>query len=317
MTEKQGGTRRPTRWAFALLGAALLVMTPAGCAGGSATPGAPGSATSGADTGSPVPGSARVGGEADVPDLNGLTLVATEVRGQHTLVPASTITLTFQDGQLSARAGCNTMVGPYTMTDGAFTARDLASTMIACAIPLMQQDTWLAEFLASSPWTYTDGTLTLSNRVDTIALSPPVTGAKALQGSSFRLTGLLEQTADARSSTDPGVTAWIAFEDGLAVHTSCNSGRGTVEMGDGTMTFGPIVTTRIACPGRRGEVEQAMLAVLEGTVSYTLSDEPSGAVLTIMSEDGTRGLRFVADPTVRPAVTPAATATAQESATTG
>ena len=232
--------------------------------------------------------------------LNGVTLVATGVTGGHAIVPGSTISLTFENGSLSARAGCNNMFGPYTVTGDTLTAPQLASTMMACDEALMKQDTWLSAFLASSPtWTYAAGTLTLTSGTDTIALAQAPSGAAVLEGTGWKLGGLLSASGSTVSAVPAGLTAWVRFADGRVVlNTSCNSGSGKVEIGDTTMTFGPIATTRMACSSASSGLEQSVLAVLQGTTHYRVKDDPAGALLTIMSEDGKTGLQFVADPAV-------------------
>ncbi len=63
------------------------------------------------------------------------------------------------------------MSGGYEITDGTFVADPFAMTMMACDGPLMDQDTWLSEFLASSPTIALDGeTLTLASEESTIIL---------------------------------------------------------------------------------------------------------------------------------------------------
>ena len=66
-------------------------------------------------------------------------------------VPESEIELTFDDGQLSAWAGCNRIFGSYRIEESRLIAGPLASTRMACSDPLMDQDAWLIEFLESEP----------------------------------------------------------------------------------------------------------------------------------------------------------------------
>ncbi|HET6966993.1 MAG TPA: META domain-containing protein [Ornithinibacter sp.] len=90
-------------------------------------------------------------------DLAGSTYTSTEVRG-HDLVEGSQVTLTFEDGRISANAGCNTMSGPATWDGETLEVEGpLASTMMACEEPLMEQDTWVSDFLTSSPALAVDG----------------------------------------------------------------------------------------------------------------------------------------------------------------
>jgi heat shock protein HslJ len=253
-------------------------------------------------TGTPRSGSASTGAASGVAQFEGITFVATEVTGAYTIVPGSTITLTFERGALSARAGCNAMFGQYTITGGVLIAPQLASTLMACDDALMAQDTWLAAFLASSPkWTYDNGTLTLTNGTDTIAMTKAPSGAEALEATGWKLVGLNSKTASANTTTavDPTLDAWVRFNGSeVAYNTSCNVGGGSAEVADDTITFGALRSTLVFCDGASGATEQAMNAVLQGTATYKITDDPSGALLTITSPDGASGLQFTADPSV-------------------
>ncbi|HSF98176.1 MAG TPA: META domain-containing protein [Ornithinibacter sp.] len=105
-------------------------------------------------------------------DLAGRSFTSTEVRG-HDLVEGSAITLTFEDGRMSANGGCNTLNGAATWDgDTLDVAEPLASTMMACDEALMAQDQWLSEFLTSSPALEVDGdTMTLGDDTTGITLS--------------------------------------------------------------------------------------------------------------------------------------------------
>jgi len=243
------------------------------------------------------------GAAADPADsLDGKTFVATDVTGSHTLAPGSTISLTFTDGRISAKGGCNNMSGTYSTTGAVLTVGPLVSTMMACEQALMDQDTWLNTFLSSSPtWTYQDGVLTLTNGTDTMTMSAPVVGAAALDATGWKLVGLISKTAQANSvsAVDPSLTAWIRFSGGqVAFNTSCNSGTGPADVGETTIVYDVLAVTQRACTDPSGSTEQVMLSVLQGETPYSLTDDPSGALLVIMSADDTQGLQFVADPTV-------------------
>lgn len=96
-------------------------------------------------------------------DLAGRSFTATEVRG-HELVPDTDIVVSFEDGLLSAQAGCNTLAGDATWTDGVLTAGPLAMTMMACDDALSAQDQWLSDLLTSEPAISLDGdTLTIGD----------------------------------------------------------------------------------------------------------------------------------------------------------
>jgi heat shock protein HslJ len=311
-----------------LLGAAAAMVLLAGltaCASNSSTPPAAGS-TSAAASSSDSKSSAAVSSTADsakagssgsasaADGLAGTTFVATEVTGKYTIAPGSTISLTVVDDEsLSAQPGCNTMNGAYTITGDVLSAPVMASTMMACVdTALMDQDTWFAAFLASSPtFSYADGVLTLTDGTDTIAFTGAPSGAAAIEGTGWKLTDLISVSGSTVAAVDPTLSAWIRFNAAeVAFNNSCNSGGGTAEIGDADITFGPLRSTLIGCEGPSGALEAAMNAVLQGVTPYTVTTDPSGTRLKIMSTDGVTGLGFVADPTVGADAFPSATGSA-------
>lgn len=301
------GTR--ARGLFGVLGAGVLLIGLAACAS-SGTAGSGGSTTasasaSGAASGSvSVSASASESGRATRSDLDGKTFVATEVTGSHTQVPDSTITIAFEGGSLSANAGCNTMVGRYTLVGGKLTAPQLASTMMACLGDLGDQDTWLGAFLGSSP-TYTlDGdTLTLTNGTDTVVFGPAPSGAETLESTGWKVsdTVTINSQANTTAAVDPTLSAWMRFKgEEVAFNNSCNLGGGPVQIGDDTLTFGALRTTLIACEAPSGTLEGFMSQVLQGETTYSISTGGGVKYLRIMSADGSKGLGLLADDTVGP-----------------
>lgn len=111
-------------------------------------------------------------GGAGSPDLAGRSFV-TETASGHSLVEGSTITLTFEDEQVSANAGCNTLTGAATWeNDELLVEGPMAMTMMACEPDLMEQDEWLSTFLTSQPAVSVDGTnLTLGDNADGLTLT--------------------------------------------------------------------------------------------------------------------------------------------------
>ena len=71
--------------------------------------------------------------------------------------------------------------------------------------------------------------------------------------------------------------------------TGCNNFTGPAQGGTGTVTFGPLATTRPACAPDGAEVEQAVLQVLDGAVAATVD----GNTLELTRPDGF-GLRLTA-----------------------
>jgi heat shock protein HslJ len=321
-----------TRLSAGLAAAVLLAVLTACSAGNSATPAAgSGSSTGSAAAGSsgatsslPAAGSGRVGSSAAQGGdaLDGVTVVATEVTGAYTIAAGSTISLTFKDGRVAAQAGCNSISGSYTVSGDVLSVTPaMVSTMMACDPALMAQDSWLTTFLSSSPtWTYTDGTLTLTNGTDSITATPAPSGAAALEGTGWKVVGLISNSSSANSvsAVDPGVIAWLRFSAGqVAVNASCNAGGGAAQITDSTIIFGTIAMSQRACIGPAGTVQQTMTAVLQGTTTYKLANDPAGALLTITSAAGTSGLQLTADPNAGADAFGGGSAVASPSTTTG
>lgn len=74
------------------------------------------------------------------------------------------------DERVSVKTGCNGMSGSVTVDGALITISRLTSTMMACAEPLMAQESTIARILgAVQQWRETDGVLTLSGPEGTIS----------------------------------------------------------------------------------------------------------------------------------------------------
>jgi heat shock protein HslJ len=104
-------------------------------------------------------------------DLAGKVFVSTGVEGSG-LAEIASIRMTFEEGSVSAIAGCNTIFGGATWDDGTLMVDgELARTTMGCEDALAAQDDWLSEFLSSGPSVDLDGTtLTLDDGTATITL---------------------------------------------------------------------------------------------------------------------------------------------------
>lgn len=266
--------------AIALVGAVALSAcgsdgSDAGSGAGSDTTDAPDS-TGGDDT----------SGAPTAEDLTGRSFESSEVSG-YELVDGTSIVLSFDDGNIAANAGCNGMSGGFSIEDGNLVTGELAQTMMACDQPLMDQDTWVAEFLAASPAVALDGeTLTLTGSDATITLAE-IADAE-IEGTTWTVVGVID--GDAVSSV-PADAATITITDGaLALNSGCNTGGGDVTVGESTLTFGPVILTRMACTDDAlTQLEAAVTTVLDGEVSY----EIDGATLILTNGSGA-GLQLTA-----------------------
>jgi heat shock protein HslJ len=222
--------------------------------------------------------------------VEGKTYVSTDVKGA-VLVPGTQIRLAFKDGNLSASGGCNSMGGAYTIAVGRLSATHTFMTEMGCDEPRMQQDDWLARLLGGAAITLAGGTLTLREGAVQVTLldQKVVNPDRAVEGTHWVLDGIA--SGDAVSSVPTGATASILMANGrVQVETGCNAGVGTVQVTVDQFIFGTIALTRTVCDSGSMAVERALVAVLAGTVQYTIDAD----VLTI--NDGKAGLTFRAAP---------------------
>lgn len=251
---------------------ALVALVLAGCGSGSS------SAGSGGAGGSTAPTAA---------DLDGTAYVSTSVEG-HDLAPDSVVGLEFQDGNMSAHAGCNSLFGPYAVQDGRLSwTHSPAMTQMACPDALMQQDQWLARWLGAGTDAALDGdTLTLTSDGVTMTLQTEAPAdASALLGKTWTVTDLTTPTS--ASAIPKGVrtpTVEVAADGTVQLDTGCNHGHTTVTAEGDVLTFAPVAMTKMACPGAASKVEQAVLQALDGTVTVTIDGD------TATLDNGQHGL---------------------------
>jgi heat shock protein HslJ len=229
--------------------------------------------------------------------LEGREFIGTEVSG-HELVAGSEVWLNFADGQLGANAGCNTLSGSYTLDGSTIVIEQMAGTEMACEPALMEQDAWLTEFLTSRPsYTLEAETLIVTAGGTSITLTDRevFNPDRPLEGTRWTVDTLYtgRDASGSAASVPAEPEAFLEF-DGTTVTGSggCNSLNGPATVGEGTIAFGPIATTRMACPEGAMDLEAHVLAVLDGEVTYTID----GDVLTLTNEAAEAGLGLRAPP---------------------
>jgi heat shock protein HslJ len=221
-------------------------------------------------TGGASPGGSEPPGPGGPGAIDGRTFLSTAIAGR-ALVPGSQVRLSFEGDRIGASAGCNSMGGSYAVDGGRLVVGALATTEMGCDPALMDQDTWLGGFLDGASIALAGDMLTLAKDGVTLTLLDREVADpdRPLVGTRWVVDGLV--SGDAVSSVPAGVVATLAFSDGeVAVEAGCNSGGGTAEIGETTITFGPIALTEMACGPDAMAVEQAVTAVLSGTADYAI-----------------------------------------------
>ena len=145
--------------------------------------------------------------------------------------------------------------------------------------------TLLAVMLTACPSPRSSGTADSAGAAaapdtSTPAASAPTAPAAALEGTEWQLVDIGGQPspAGADSTRHPGFTL-IAEGRRVQGLAGCNRMKGTYQLDGQKLKFGPLATTRMACPAM--ETETAFLKALEATTRY----EVSGSSLTLFGAD--------------------------------
>jgi heat shock protein HslJ len=232
--------------------------------------------------------------------LAGRTFTAADVADPgHTLVPGSTVTLTFEEGRIAATGGCNRLFAGARIDEGTLVVDAVGGTEMACSPELMAQDDWLVALLEGSPSLDLAGDVLTVTRGETrltmseLKPSPPV----EVEGTRWVLEAVQSGAGDdgSVSRVPQGVVAWLRVDGGaMQVSSGCNRGRGEVVVAGTRWTVGPLLTTKKACvDDGAASVEQAMLTVLDGEVDAVVE----GDQLRLTTPDGSAGLTFRDGPT--------------------
>lgn len=203
------------------------------------------------------------------------------------LVPGSEIRLSFRDGQLGARAGCNHLSAAYEIDGDVLTAGPMGGTEMGCPAPLMEQDTWLAGLFAE-PVRLGDDPLTITAGEVVLTLVPREQAApdRPLAGTRWVLDGVVQ--GDAVSSVPGGPDVVLVLAGTTATITGlCNGWSADVAVGNGAVTWTPGMRTLMACADEaRNQLDTDLSALLTGRTAYDIEER------TLRLTRGESGLVF-------------------------
>lgn len=231
------------------------------------------------------------GATASLKGRSFLSTAVTEDGKATQLAPKTRVRLQFMDdGRLLADAGCNSMQGPVSTADGRLALTELSMTEMGCDGPRHAQDEWLAGFLQAKPsWQLETDRLTLTAGAKSLVLQDQAATAPPLEGTKWSVDSLIEgETASHPVGVDK---AYLTISgDRVTGSTGCNDFQGRVARDGDKLTFGELGLTRKACAEAASSVEQAVVGVLKGDLSFVVK----GNKLSLRTANGTSGLDLVA-----------------------
>lgn len=220
------------------------------------------------------------------------------------VVDGTRIALRFDEGRVSASAGCNSMGGEYEIgNDGTLLVSQLAMTEIGCDVARHDQDQFVATLLTSSPTlslnqdvlVLTSGDITVE-LIDRRVADPD----RSIIGTEWMVTGFI--SGDVATSMALSERGNVVFSDESTMHgfDGCSDFTASVEVsdgsiggpvvGDGEIQFGPVdggPGPGDGCGDAEPYVATFNALFATGGASYTID----GPNLTLVNDDG-NGVTF-------------------------
>jgi heat shock protein HslJ len=224
--------------------------------------------------------------------LSGTAWLLTTLNNQ-ALASGTTITLSIEDGKISGSDGCNRYGASLALSASQWVlGKDVVTTKMACAGPVMQQGAAYLGVLAQAVSYQSDGAqLTLLD-----AGGKPLAAFSAqntrLGGSSWIVTGY-NNGKQAVVSVLNGTQLTADFSaDGtkLSGSAGCNQYAAVIELTGKNIKIDPLVSTRTLCtePAGRMEQETQYLKALETAAVYRIEANQ----LELRSADGALAASF-------------------------
>jgi heat shock protein HslJ len=221
---------------------------------------------------------------SDQPSLKGTGWVLSGLPGR-TLVAEATATIRFEADRAHGTDGCNRYSSGVTTSAAAIRFDPkAASTQMACPQDVTDQaSAFLGALARAKAWRMEGRNLQLLDGAVVVATFEPQ--AKTLAGTAWSVTGY-NNGKQAVASVLLDTTLGFAFADDgkVAGSAGCNRFTGTFTSKGEALSFGPLATTRKACPKPEGimEQEQQFLTAL-GTVATARLE---GDRLELRAKDG-------------------------------
>ena len=202
------------------------------------------------------------------------------------------ITLNFENGTLSGSDGCNQYGGPYTADGEKITvSQEIATTLMACAEPIMQQSSAYFSALAqAATYTMAGQQLTLLD-ANGLILAIFNQQNRDLSGTSWTVTGYnTGQQAVVSVSIGSELSADFGADGRISGLAGCNSYTAVYGITGSAIQIGPAATTRKMCAEPVGVMEQeaSFLAALGTAATYGMD----GDQLDLRTADGALAVTF-------------------------
>ena len=243
-----------------------------------------------------------VGGPTASDDSSGLSLeerqfwsVSVLENGvERPLVEGTRVSVRFNNGNIGASAGCNSMGAPYQIDDNQqLTVTDLSTTEIGCDPERHAQDEFVAAVLNAQPQLTLSGDY-LILATDTIRIEFLDTEVADPDRPIFQtrwvVTGFIQGEMAISMNVDPDQEGWIEFSEDsqLTGFDGCVDFSAPVEVSDGEIQFGEVTSADCEEPSSYSEAFAALFETDNAVFSV------DGPRLTLLNSDD-NGVTFRTD----------------------
>ncbi len=233
-----------------------------------------------AETGPAAPPASSIEGRAF------LATGATSEGAPHGLIGQVSVDFT-QPGRIRVGTGCNSGSGPGRIADGRLVIEDLAVTAMGCPADLVAQEAFVLALVGSRPTvSLTGDDLVLrSDAAEVRFLDRRVADPdRPLEGTRWTIDGTFDAAIASSASSSAGRRGFLVIEAGRVTgSTGCRTFAGPATVSGAEVTFGPLTLAGPPCPTDEARTEAAVLAVLEGTASASITARS----LRLTKPDGT------------------------------
>jgi len=205
-------------------------------------------------------------------DLTGKVWVLTDLGGKPP-VQDTAITIEFTAvGKFNGSAGCNRYNGSYTTSGNSITiSPNIATTMMACAQPVMDQEAAYTKALPTvKSFSVKADQLTLSDAAGK-AIATYKAQSQSLSGTSW---DVIAYNNGKQAVTSPiigtNLTAIFGSDGNLSGNAGCNTYNGPYKVDGKNIKIGPLASTMMACGEPAGVMDQEaqFLAALNSAATY-------------------------------------------------
>lgn len=214
-------------------------------------------------------------------------------------LPDTEITATFsEDGRMGGSSGCNNYAASYEVAGDRMTIGQVASTMMMCPEPIMEQESayltaleWVAAFnIQGRTLELTDIEGKIMMAFDAVEPTPLVDTPWQVSSYNNGRGGLTSPLVGTE------ITAVFGQDGQVTGSTGCNNYFSAYEadesggLGAGTISIGSVAATRMMCDQPEGIMDQESeyLAALESAATYQIE----GDTLELLNAEGTRAVVY-------------------------